>query len=129
MEELLEIYSESEELLPSLRLKSLESACKEVLKQELKKIPKPGQRVGRSGKVSPLIRYWLEDWLRRRGYKGIPKNGKKDMRNTARYCPFCLSAEATLRFNCTMALTVHVWCNHPKKMEEKWEWIDEVDEG
>ncbi|KAF3935141.1 hypothetical protein ABW20_dc0103658 [Dactylellina cionopaga] len=122
MDELIDLYSESEELLPDLRQLGLRNACTDILRRELTKIPYPGQTVRKASVASPLIRYWLDSWLRARGYKGVPKVGKKDLRNTARRCPFCTPVVAG--FNCTQALAVHVWCQHPEELEEEWMWIE-----
>ncbi|RVD88917.1 uncharacterized protein DFL_003080 [Arthrobotrys flagrans] len=117
VEELQELYTESEALLDELRIKGLRNACKAVLKQELK-IPRKGKDVRKPGRVAPLIRYWISEWLGKRGWKGVPGDGK-DLRNCPRGCPFC----EDVKVGCTMALTVHVWWRHGGKLDEEWRWI------
>ncbi|KAF3914715.1 hypothetical protein AA313_de0207360 [Arthrobotrys entomopaga] len=122
IDELMDFYSDSEELLPDLRWKGLQDACRTILQRELAKIPQVGQNIRKANAASSLIRYWLDAWLRERGHKGVPRDGTKDFRNTARKCPFCEPTAPSL--NCTQALAVHVWCRHTDQLEEEWAWID-----
>ncbi|KAK6513618.1 hypothetical protein TWF506_008055 [Arthrobotrys conoides] len=119
IEELLESYAESEDLCKELRLKGLEAGCIAVLEHELR-VPKKGSDIRKLGKVPGLIRYWILEWLGERGWKGMPKDTGKDLRNSPRRCPFC---EEGGKVGCTVALTVHVWCKHEEMLEEEWRWI------
>ncbi|KAK6499123.1 hypothetical protein TWF481_011694 [Arthrobotrys musiformis] len=137
VDEILELYAGSEELAQVLRIKGIRNASKQVLEGELGRIPNSnnnnnhnnGKRNGRRcGKVSPLVRYWIMDWLKARKYKGVPENGKGDLRNTPRVCPFCEEAgvhgEGAVKVGrCTATLAVHVWWRHPEMLEEEWRWI------
>ncbi|KAK6352741.1 hypothetical protein TWF696_004744 [Orbilia brochopaga] len=123
MEDLLDLYTESEELAPSLRQHGLERACREALAKVLAKIPQPGQVVRRQSCASPLIRYWLDAWLRERGYKGIPASNR-NLKNTSRVCPFCAPTGGKgVAFNCTIALAIHIWCRHEERMGDEWLWV------
>ncbi|KAF3911892.1 hypothetical protein ABW21_db0200841 [Orbilia brochopaga] len=113
-----------EELAPSLRQHGLERACREALGKEFAKIPQPGQVVRRQNCASPLIRYWLDAWLRERGYKSVPTSNT-NLKNTSRVCPFCAPTAGgkTANYNCTIALAIHIWCRHAEHMEDEWPWM------
>ncbi|KAF3100623.1 hypothetical protein TWF569_010418 [Orbilia oligospora] len=123
IEELLDMYTESEDLSEDLRLKGLKSGCVAVLSQELR-VPKKGRDIRKPGKLAPLIRYWIIEWLEERNWKGVPKDTEKNLRNSPRICPFCEVEEGRGKVGCTVALTVHIWCRHEEMLEEQWRWIN-----
>ncbi|KAK6339932.1 hypothetical protein TWF718_009321 [Orbilia javanica] len=126
VEEILELYTESEELLDELRITGVRNACKSVMESELG-VPKAGKDLRKPGKMAPLVRHWIVEWLKIRGYKGVPKDTKKDLRNSPRVCPFCKEEgegkRGRVTLGSTMALTVHVWCRHEEMLEEDWRWL------
>ncbi|KAK6352123.1 hypothetical protein TWF730_008954 [Orbilia blumenaviensis] len=137
LERVLEVWMEGRELERGVREEAVRNSARQLLVDELLRsgprcgtLLRPHQKIlGRgSGKITGLVRYWVEEWLMKRGYKCMPQDGRKDHRNTPRVCPFCSREEGEegrrgTRVGNTVGLVVHVWHRHPERMEDRWEWI------